>query len=137
MDFNDPRFEFISEYVLKTFKLKPDKWSKLVGNEELKQIVLDFLEKTDNAQLIISLTSAGALQPSYTFNPSGKNKAIYFMKRDKKESVPKDNFKGSLLFGDLATTPLDQLSSLVDEVNLRFSAVKSTIRSWDYMVVNR
>ena len=116
MDFNDPRFEYISEYVLKTFKLKPDKWSKLVGNEEHKQIVLDFFEKTDNSQLVVVLSNAGQLIPDYIFPTSGKNKTVYFLKREKKDPVTKDGFKGSLLFGDLSYTPLDQLSALVEEV---------------------
>ena len=116
MDFNDPRFEYISEYVLKTFKLKPDKWSKLVGNEEYKQIVLDFFEKTDNSQLVIVLSSSGQLIPDYTFPNTGKNKTVYFLKREKKDPVSKDGYKGSLLFGDLSYTPLDQLSALVEEV---------------------
>lgn len=116
MDFNDPRFEYISEYVLKTFKLKPDKWSKVVGNDEYKQIILDFFEKNDNSQLVITLNSTGQLVPDYVFPATGKNKTIYFVKREKKDAIGKDNYKGSLLFGDLSQTPLEQLSALVDEV---------------------
>lgn len=32
----DPRYEFICEYITKTMRLKSDKWPKLVGNEEYK-----------------------------------------------------------------------------------------------------
>ena len=116
MDFNDPRFEYISEYVLKTFKLKPDKWTKLVGNDEYKQTISDFFDKTDNPQLVIILSNAGQLVPEYSFPPMGKNKTIYFLKREKKDPITKDGYKGSLLFGDLSSTPLDQLSALVEEV---------------------
>jgi len=118
MDFNDPRFQYISEYVLKTFKLKPDKWSKLVGNEEYKQTILDFFEKADNAQLVIVLSSTGQLVPDHSFPISGKNKTVYFLKREKKDAITKDGYKGSLLFGDLSCAPLDQLSALVEEVNI-------------------
>lgn len=118
MEVTDPRLDYLSEYVLKTFKLKPDKWSKLVNNEEHKQIITDFFEKQDYPQLIIALNSAGALIPSVDFLASSKNKSVYFLKKDKREAIGKDNYKTSLLYGDISAAPLEQLSALVDEVNL-------------------
>ncbi len=118
MDSADPRFEHVSEYVLKTFKLKPDKWSKLLGNEEYRILIQEFFDKQESAQLIISLNGTGALVPSYEFPASGKNKSVYFLKKDKKENIGKDNFKTALLYGDLSSSPLEQLSALVDEVSM-------------------
>ena len=117
MDFADARFDHISEYVLKTFKLKPDKWSKLVGNEEYRQLLLEFLDKQESAQLIITQGATGLLVPSYEFPTGGKNKSVYFLKKDKRETVGKDNFKTALMYGDLSCSPLEQLSALVDEVS--------------------
>lgn len=134
MDFEDPRFEYISEYVLKTFKLKPDKWSKLVGNEEYKQIILDFFEKTDNSQLIISLSGSGSLTPCYIFPVVGKSKSLYFVKREKKDPIGKDNYKGSLLFGDLSYAPLEQLSALVDEILVPLLSNEKNHESWPAVV---
>ncbi|XP_066917361.1 dynein beta chain, ciliary-like [Clytia hemisphaerica] len=134
MNFNDPRFEYISEYVLKTFKLKPDKWSKLVGNEEYKQTVSDFFDKADNPQLVIVLSNAGQLVPEYSFPPTGKNKTIYFLKREKKDPITKDGYKGSLLFGDLSNTPLDQLSALVEEVLVPLLSNKKNHQAWPAVV---
>ena len=124
MDFNDPRFEYISEYVLKTFKLKPDKWTKLVGNEEYKQVVIEFFEKTDNSQLVIVLSNTGQLIPEYAFPAACKNKTVYFLKREKKDPITKDGYKGSLLSGDLSSAPLDQLSALVEEVGRFFICIE-------------
>ncbi len=118
MDNVDPRFDYVSDYILKTFKLKPEKWSKLVGNEEYRILIQEFFDKQESAQLIISLNNAGALVPSYEFPASGKTKSVYFLKRDKKEAIGKDNFKTALLYGDLSYSPLEQLSALVDEVSL-------------------
>ena len=117
MNFSDPRFDYLSEYILKTFKLKPDKWSKVAGNEEYKQIIIDFFEKGDHSQLVFTLTGGGLLVPDYAFPPGGKNKSVYFVKKDKKEPIAKDNYKGSILLGDLSYYPLEQLSALVDEVS--------------------
>lgn len=33
-DDGDPRLEFISSYVKKTFRIKSDKWQKLMASEE-------------------------------------------------------------------------------------------------------
>lgn len=113
----DPRVDFISDYILKTYKLKPDKWAKFYGVDENKILILEFLEKADNPQLVISVTPAGLITPSYEFPTTLKqNKAIYFVKRGK-ESVSKDNFKKNIVYGDLSYAPLDQLSALVDEVS--------------------
>lgn len=32
----DPRLDFISEYLTKTMRLKSDKWPKMIGNEEYR-----------------------------------------------------------------------------------------------------
>lgn len=116
MENTDPRLEYISDYVLTTFKLKPDKWSKLINNEEHKQMIMEFFEKMDHPQLIIALNNAGALIPTLDFLPASKNKSVYFLKRDKREAVGKDNYKTSLVYGDISAAPLEQLSALVDEV---------------------
>ena len=92
-EFSDPRFDYISEYILKTFKLKPDKWSKLLGSEEYKQVIIDFFDKPDKPQLIVTLTAAGQLEPGYEFPTGGKNKSIYFLKKNKGENIGRDAFK--------------------------------------------
>ena len=117
MESGDLRIDYIAEYVLKTFKLKPDKWSKLISNEENKQMFVEFFEKQDNSQLIITLNNAGALIPSYSFPSASKNKSVYFLKKDKREAIGKDNFKNALVYGDISAAPLEQLSALVDEVS--------------------
>lgn len=116
MEFNDVRFDFIADYVQKTMKLKADKWAKLQGNEEYRQLMLDYFEKPDHNTLVISLSSAGQLVPMCEYPSSIKNKAVYFVKKEKGINVGKDNYKTSLSYGDLSASPLDQLSVLVEEV---------------------
>ena len=135
MEIDDPRFEYLSEIILKTFKLKPDKWAKLLGNDEHKQIIVDFFEKTDNFRLIIQLTSAGALIPEYEFpSGGGKHKSVYFVKKEKKEAITKDKYRGSLLFGDLSYAPLDQLSALVDELLVPLLSNERNHQNWPVVV---
>ena len=129
MEFNDIRFEFISEYVLKTMKLKPDKWAKLVGNDEYRQYLMDFFEKQEHNILVIMQNNAAQLQPSYEFPSSTKSKSVYFMKKEKGINVGKDNYKTALAYGDLSYSPLDHLSALVDEVSY-VSTMSCAYFSW-------
>ncbi|KAJ7340470.1 hypothetical protein OS493_003218 [Desmophyllum pertusum] len=116
MEFNDVRFEFMSEYTLKSMKLKADKWAKLQGNDEYRQAILDFFEKPEHNILIIYQNNAGQLQPTSDFPTSMKAKAVYFSKKEKGMNVGKDNYKTALTYGDLSYSPLEQLSALVDEI---------------------
>jgi len=45
LEINDPRVEFLAEYVLKTMKLRADRWLKMYAAEENKQLCLDFFDK--------------------------------------------------------------------------------------------
>ena len=137
MEFNDVRFEFISEYTLKSMKLKADKWAKLQGNDEYRQSIIDFFEKPEYNIIVIYQNNAGQLQPTFDFPSSMKAKAVYFSKKEKGMNVGKDNYKTALAYGDLSYSPLEQLSALVDEVTclqiwrvcaLPRKTVKSTTR---------
>ena len=118
LELNDSRVEFMALYLLKTLKLKNDKWTKMYGSEENKVIIQEFLDKSDNNIIVFSINSSGILQPATTFPSSVKAKACYFAKR-LKESIGKDvNIKEALIYGDLSYSPLEQLSALLDEVRL-------------------
>ena len=113
----DARIDFIGDYILKSYKLKADKWAKCIGNEEFKVLILEFLEKPDNPQLVFTVSAAGLVTPSFEFPTSLKtNKAVYFIKRNK-EAIGKENYSKNLVYGDLSYSPLEQLSALVDEVS--------------------
>jgi len=45
LEINDPRVEFLADYVLKTMKLRADRWLKMYAAEENKQLCLDFFDK--------------------------------------------------------------------------------------------
>ena len=69
-------------HYLKSFvQVKMDKWTKMLSQDEYSIILNEFLEKGDCRVLLISLTSAGQLQPSNKFPSSLKNKAVYFVKK--------------------------------------------------------
>lgn len=116
----DSRVVFMADYLMKTLKIKGDKWNKLWSVEDNKILIGEFCDKSEHMLLCFALSSAGALTVSYTYPTSTKTKAIYFAKKQK-ESLTKDmNLKETLLYGDLSYSPLDQLSAILDEVILLF-----------------
>lgn len=112
----DRRFEFIEKYVLKTLKLKQDRWQKCISIEDNKQVIQEFLDKSDLMTLVVSLNAAGLLLPTFGFPTTSKNKAVYFVKQSK-TALTLDSMKSNLVYGDLSYAPLDQFSALVEEVS--------------------
>lgn len=118
LELNDPRIFFVADYVLKTLKLKSDKFAKMYGQEESKVMIHEFFEKADYQILVLQYTTSGSLQPSVSFPNLLKNKSCYFIKK-RKEPLPKDTIlRDALMYGDLSTSPVEQLSAMVDEVRL-------------------
>lgn len=118
----DKRLNFIADYVLRTLKLKQDKWEKSVSCEENKQVLKDFLEGNEKRTLVVSVTAAGLLQASAAFTAGSKSKAVYFVKRNR-GALSLDSMRDNLVYGDLSYAPLDQYSALVEEVSSRAQAV--------------
>lgn|SRR6218665_1793737 len=132
LEIGDVRVEFVADYVLKALRVKPDRWTKMYALDENKQMCLDFFEKGEQSNLIISTNSAGGLTLSNEWPTSLKSKAIYFVKKSK-EPVPKDMpAKNALLYGDISYSPIDQLSAFVDEVR---AAEKTLVNLKSYYLI--
>ena len=56
--------------------LKVDKWSKLIGNDDQKNLIVDWLEKKHIMKLVFYLTPAGQLTADYEAPPSSKTKVF-------------------------------------------------------------
>lgn len=120
----EKRFEFIEDYVLKTLRLKKERWQKCVCVEEQKQIIQDFLDKPDHTALVVYLNAAGQLVPSDGFVLTSKNKAVYFIKQSR-TALSFDTMKADLMYGDMSYSPLEQFSAFVQEVRKVFKCVQS------------
>lgn len=119
LEITDSRVEFIALYLLKSLKLKNDKWIKLYTSEDNKVIIEDFLDKTLHNNLVFSLTMAGHIMVSVNYPTQVKTKSCYFSKRNPNLAVPKDgNLNDALSYGDLSYNPMQQLSTILNEVNL-------------------
>lgn len=116
LDAEDKRLDFIADCVLRTLKVTPDRWEKCASDGDNRQVLLDFLDTAEQRTLMVSVSAAGLLEPATSFAGSHKNKAVYFMKRDKAALSP-ESIKDRLVYGDLSSAPLDQFSALVGEVS--------------------
>jgi len=76
LEIGDVRVEFIAEYVLKTLRLKPDKWTKMYVIEENKMLCLDFFDKAESDTLVIVFNAAGGLSVSTDWPSQFKQKAV-------------------------------------------------------------
>uniref|UniRef100_A0A3Q3DHJ9 Dynein axonemal heavy chain 17 n=1 Tax=Hippocampus comes TaxID=109280 RepID=A0A3Q3DHJ9_HIPCM len=103
------------DYVLRTLKVKHDRWQKCVSSEDNLQIMQDFLDQPQQRILVVCVTSTGLLQPAAAFTSHSKNKAVYFLKRSK-TILTAERMEDNLVCGDLSCSPLDQFSALIEEV---------------------
>jgi len=116
LDLEDARVEFIAGYVLRSLKIRGDKFTKMYSVEENKLVIMDFFEKADNMVMILQV-GAGALAVSYGWPESLKSKACYFRRKGKDLIGKEADMKEVLYYGDLSPSPLDQLSSFVEGVS--------------------
>ncbi|EGD79180.1 outer dynein arm heavy chain beta [Salpingoeca rosetta] len=113
-EWKDPRADFMAHWVLDTTKQKMDKWQKMIAVEEYKQALLDFFDQRDQRLIVFLLDAKGVFQPLFEFPSKVKAKGAFFIKQGA-DTITKDNYK-SLYCGDLSTSPVDQVKSLVEGV---------------------
>jgi len=76
LEIGDVRVEFVAEYVLKTLRIKGDKWTKMYVIDDNKQLCLDFFDKPDSQTLVIAITAAGGLTVMNEWPAQFKQKAV-------------------------------------------------------------
>lgn len=116
LELGDARVEFMADYVLKTMRIKGDKWMKMYNVDENKMMFMEFFEKADHMVMVIQAVGGGGIQVQYDWPTNLRNKACYFVRKGK-DLITKDaNLRNVLYYGDLSYAPLEQLSAFVDEV---------------------
>ncbi|XP_047352693.1 dynein beta chain, ciliary-like [Vespa velutina] len=113
----DELFDFIYKYLSLSRKVKADAWMKLLGSEDLKDIILKFFNIPSNMILTIQLTSAGALIPFLGIESPSRVKSSYFIKREPIK-ITKYNYREMLILGDMAPKPIEEADVLIEEVYL-------------------
>ncbi|XP_034427399.1 dynein heavy chain 9, axonemal [Hippoglossus hippoglossus] len=108
----DRRLVFIADFVLKSLKVKQDKWQKCVSIEENHQVLQDFLDRAERRSLFVCLTAGGTLQSATCLSSSSPGtKAVYFMKREN-TALTVETMREKLNCGHMPSNPLDLLSAI-------------------------
>ncbi|XP_033840356.1 dynein heavy chain 9, axonemal isoform X2 [Periophthalmus magnuspinnatus] len=129
----DRRLLFLQEHVLRALILKPESWSKCVSGEETRQLVQDFVDKSEPKTLVVTVTAAGALQPANSIMSSSKNKVVYFVKRNQ-TALRAESMKDSMLYGELSYAPLQHFCGLVEEVVVPLLSNSRNHTAWPQVV---
>ena len=130
LELGDSRVEFMADYLLKTMKIKADKWTKMYSVDENKQMFMDFYDKPEIPCLLVVANAAGGLTVQLEWPTQLKTKACYFIKKGR-EAVGKDlALRNALHYGDLSYAPMDQLSAFVDEVCNLDQSYRSSLSSY-------
>ncbi|KAM7382161.1 hypothetical protein PAMA_012837 [Pampus argenteus] len=129
----DQRLDFIADYVLRTLKLKHDRWQKCVSSEDNRRVLQEFLDRPEQRTLVVSVTAGGLLQPAAAFTAASRNKAVYFVKQ-RQSALSPDSMKDNLVCGDLSYAPLDQFSALVEEVVVPLLSNSKNHTEWPQVV---
>lgn len=61
LDIADLRVYFIADYLIKSLRLRSDKWTKMIQIEEQNRTILDFCEKPQPTLIVFHVNLAGNL----------------------------------------------------------------------------
>ncbi|NXF34737.1 DYH17 protein, partial [Nyctibius bracteatus] len=111
----DKRHGFLESFATLLLRVRPDKWSRFVGSEEMAAVLDGFFRQQDVLELVLELNPAGQLLPTASFPAALKGKGIYFVKK-KRENITGENCQSGLLVGDVGPSPLEQLMAMVEGV---------------------
>jgi hypothetical protein len=67
LDIADLRVYFIADYLIKSLRLRSDKWTKMVQIEEQNRTILDFCEKPQPSLLVFHVHPSGNLVRRFFF----------------------------------------------------------------------
>ena len=88
---SDPRQDFIQDFTLKSLRLKPDKWTRMLVSDEQRTFLANFTERAYPQELVISQNFSGHLVIHTDWPSPLKNKGVYFVKREP-TPIPRENF---------------------------------------------
>ena len=130
LNIRDHRVEFLAVYVIKSMKLKAEKWTKMFNVEEHEKMICEFVEKKDVSD-ILTFHYSGSLSQSI----SASNKVVYFIKKEKGTMLQMgSNTKEALYYGDICYSAMGQLSAAIDELIIPVFSNKMNQMDWPKVI---
>jgi dynein heavy chain len=68
LDITDLRVYFLADYLIKSLRLRSDKWTKMIQIEDQNRTILDFCEKPQPTLLVFHVNPAGNLVRRFIFS---------------------------------------------------------------------
>ncbi|XP_039947795.1 dynein beta chain, ciliary [Bactrocera tryoni] len=132
----DDRFDYFNNYVMKTLRLKNERWVKLMGMPESKEVIQVFLNDSSHPRLVFYLNNASILVPAFDFPAKARSKIVYFMRREIPSDLSLQDMDSKLMIGDILPNVLENLSVLCDDVI--FPVVNNPVNQdgWTSVIVN-
>ncbi|XP_010006976.1 PREDICTED: dynein heavy chain 17, axonemal [Chaetura pelagica] len=130
----DELHRFLESFATQLLRVRPDKWSEFMGSDEAADKLDTFFKQQDVVELVLGLNPAGQLLPSNQFPAALRGKGIYFVKK-KKENITRENYQSGLLVGDISSSPVEQLITVVDEVISPLLLSEENVEGWPTVVV--
>ena len=113
----DPRIEFIKDFVVTTTRMKPEKWLKSITISENRSIIDKFLDDPSIMTFLVLINNSSgniSISLEWPVQISG-SRAFYFVKRRGEVLSKYSRLGRDLIYGDLSS-PIDQLYAFVDQV---------------------
>ncbi|OWR55207.1 putative ciliary dynein heavy chain [Danaus plexippus plexippus] len=130
----DTRLEFMSEYILKSLKLKIEKWTKFITGDE-RHLLYKFFDMPKFEVIVFRLNTSGLLTCSTTFPPISRGKMVYFL-RNSDQKITQSNFRTTLTIGEMSGNVLMDLSVMADEVIGPLLCNPENQKGWPKIVKN-
>ncbi|KAG7187948.1 hypothetical protein KM043_013910 [Ampulex compressa] len=129
----DERLQFIHNYLILSRKLKADKWTKMLANEEYRGIIGRFFDMPLERRLILQLNTTGILVSSLSMSLSSRTKASYFLKKTSTK-VTIENYRKVLIPGDMPPRSVEDLAILVEEAYIPILSNMRNHSGWPLVV---
>jgi len=67
LDIADLRVYFIADYLIKSLRLRSDKWTKMIQIEDQNKTIIDFCDKAQPTLIVFHVNPAGNLVRKFSF----------------------------------------------------------------------
>ncbi|KAJ4456876.1 putative Dynein heavy chain 17; axonemal [Paratrimastix pyriformis] len=126
----DPRLDWLVAHVMSSTKLKQDKVGKLVSEDDSKRRITEFFDSPEPKLLVVYINAKDEPALSLTFPSQLKKKGVFFLKRAEPVGAEEREIDKYITFGDLSTSPLDQLSTFIDQLYLPMLGNQNLVQQW-------
>ncbi|CAH2045643.1 unnamed protein product, partial [Iphiclides podalirius] len=104
----------MSEYLMKSLKIKAEKWTKFITGDE-RHILFRFFDLPKYDIIVFRMNTAGQLTCATYFPPISRGKMVYFL-RNTSDKVTQTNLRQVLTIGEMSGNVLMDLSVMADDV---------------------